>query len=58
MKLSPRIDTVFKMTLQGHSHNDIAETMRISKNTVKGYRKRLYRYLGVNGKKGLLERFQ
>lgn len=58
MKLSPQIDTVFKMTLQGHSHNDIAETMRISKNTVKGYRRRIYKYFGVSGKKELVQRFQ
>lgn len=58
LKLTPTLNTVLKMTAQGHSQNDIAEAMRVSKNTVKGYRRRLYRYFGLAGVDELRERFK
>ncbi len=56
IKVGERIDRVLKMTLQGHSEKEIAETMRVSENTVKGYRRRLYRYFNVVTKGDLIEK--
>jgi DNA-binding CsgD family transcriptional regulator len=58
LKLTPTLETVLKMTAQGHSQNDIAEAMQISKNTVKGYRRRLYRYFDLTGTDELRARFK
>lgn len=50
MKLSPRIQQVCEMTLQGHKNERIAEALGVSIHTVKFYKVRLYRYLGVHTK--------
>lgn len=50
MKLSPRIQQVCEMTLQGHKNERIAEALGVSVHTVKKYKVRLYRYLGVHTK--------
>lgn len=50
MKLSPRIQQVCEMTLQGHKNERIADAIGVSVHTVKMYKVRLYRYLGVHTK--------
>lgn len=50
MKLSPRIHQVCEMTLQGHKNEVIADTLGVSVHTIKLYKVRLYRYLGVHTK--------
>ena len=50
MKLSPQIQAVCDMTLQGHKNERIAEALHVSVHTVKKYKVRLYRYLGVHTK--------
>lgn len=50
MKLSPRIQQVCEMTLQGHKNERIADALGVSVHTIKKYKVRLYRYLGVHTK--------
>lgn len=50
MKLSPRIQQVCEMTLQGHKNAVIADALGVSIHTIKLYKIRLYRYLGVHTK--------
>jgi DNA-binding CsgD family transcriptional regulator len=56
IKTGERLDRVLRMTLQGHSQADIAHAMRISENTVKGYRRRLRAYYGAANKAALIEK--
>jgi DNA-binding CsgD family transcriptional regulator len=53
MKLSPRIQQVCELTLQGHSNKCIAEKLGVSIHSIKLYKVRLYRYLGVHTKQEL-----
>lgn len=53
MKLSPRIQQVCDLTLGGLTNDLIAQSLSLSVNTVKLYKKRLYRYMGVHSKQGL-----
>lgn len=53
MKLSPRIQQVCELTLQGLTNKEIAHQLSLSENTVRLYKKRLYAYLGVHSKQEL-----
>lgn len=50
MKLSPRIQQVCEMTLQGHKNAVIAEALGVSIHAVNLYKDRLYKKLGVHSK--------
>jgi len=56
LKTGERLEQCLQLTLQGHSQADIADAMRISENTVKGYRRRLRAYYGAASKAALIEK--
>lgn len=56
LKTGERLDQCLQLTLQGRSHYEIAETMRISENTAKGYMRRLRAYYGAASKAALIEK--
>lgn len=57
MKLSPRMQQVCEMTLQGLKNERIADSLKISVNTVKKYKARLYKQLGTHSKYELRRKF-
>lgn len=54
--LSSREEEVLYLISEGFSTNDIAEDLHISKDTVKTYRKNLFRKLGANNMAVLIRR--
>jgi DNA-binding NarL/FixJ family response regulator len=54
--LSDREEEVLSLISQGFSTNDIADDLHISKDTVKTYRKNLFRKLGANNMAVLIRR--
>lgn len=55
--ISPRLNTVLNLLLQGHGRKQIATQLGISINTVNGYAKELYRRFGVHSQAELIRRF-
>jgi len=58
IKLGQKIKDVLDLTLQGKQQKQIADEIGVSTNTVKCYRRRLYKHFSVSSQKALLERFQ
>lgn len=56
-KLSPRRREVFAHLLRGWPRKRIAETLRLTDNTIAGYQKDIYKHFGVNSQPELLVRF-
>lgn len=56
MKLSPRCQQVCDLAIAGATLQDSAALMGVSINTIKCYRRRLYRYLGVGSKIALMRK--
>ncbi len=54
LNLSPREQEIVRMLLAGSSNKEIAGSLGISLNTVKGYMKLLSRKLGVNNRAGII----
>jgi len=53
-KLSPREEEIVRLLLTDQGNKEMAETMQISLNTVKGYLKLLMRKLGVSSRAGIV----
>jgi DNA-binding CsgD family transcriptional regulator len=58
IKLGLKIKNVLDLTLQGKQQKQIADEIGISTNTVKCYRRRLYKHFSVSGQKALRGRFK
>ena len=52
--LTPRQIQVIKLVLDGHGYAEIAEALYISVYTARNHVHRIYRILGVRGKRGLI----
>ena len=55
--LSPRLNTVLNLLVQGQGRKQIAADLEISINTVNGYAKDLYRRFGVHSQAELINKF-
>jgi DNA-binding CsgD family transcriptional regulator len=53
-KLSVREQEIVRLLLTGGSNKEIADRLRLSENTIKGYMKLLMRKLGVNNRAGIV----
>jgi DNA-binding CsgD family transcriptional regulator len=53
-KLSVREQEIVRLLLGGGSNKEIADRLRLSENTIKGYMKLLMRKLGVNNRAGIV----
>ena len=53
-KLSVREQEVVRLLLAGAANKEIADRLRLSENTIKGYMKLLMRKLGVNNRAGIV----
>ncbi|MEK6655085.1 MAG: helix-turn-helix transcriptional regulator [Thermodesulfobacteriota bacterium] len=53
-KLSVREQEIVRLLLVGGSNKEIADRLRLSENTIKGYMKLLMRKLGVNNRAGII----
>ncbi len=56
--LAPRSRLILNLLLDGRSRGEIAEHLSISRNTVTGYMKEIYRYFRVRSHAELLSRFR
>ena len=56
VELSPRETQVIHLMAQGHTTSELAGIMKISCETVKTHRKKIYRKLGVNKKSDCLKK--
>jgi DNA-binding CsgD family transcriptional regulator len=54
LNLAPREQEIVRLLLAGSSNKEIADSLGISLNTVKGYMKLLSRKLGVNNRAGII----
>ena len=55
--ISPRLNTMLNLLLQGRNRKHIAAEMKISINTVSGYAKDLYRRFDVHSQAELIRKF-
>jgi DNA-binding CsgD family transcriptional regulator/predicted lactoylglutathione lyase len=58
LHVTRREQDLLELLLQGRNTGEIAQTLGISKGTVKNHRQRLYRKVGVTTERGLLSRLQ
>lgn len=58
LHVTRREQDLLELLLQGRNTGEIAQTLGISKGTVKNHRQRLYRKMGVTTERGLLSRLQ
>lgn len=52
-QLTEREYDILRALMNGWSQQEIALSLEISKNTVKGYTQRIYQYLGINRREQL-----